>query len=452
MANPARVALLLDEAKMNRTRFFAIVLCILITVVDGMDFVAIGIVAPLMMEELGLGAGQFGVILAMTQIGAVIGAVTLGRAADTYGRKLMIVISLCLISVFTLLTAVVTSYGALLTVRFMVGVALTGALPATLALCSELAPRKYRASVLALVVAGFPMGAAIGSIGGGQLALAYSWQSIFVVGAALPLLLALVVYVALPESPSFLARTDYRGIRIASVMRRLVPKVDTAKLWHSVPRRLLMDDDSGGGASVARLFEKGLTRPTLLLWSLLFCSGALSNVTLVWLPTIFAQDGFDIGYAAKVVGAINIGATIGMASAGRLLELIGPRVTVGLSFAIGAIATVGLGQADTIVFSASIGAVMGFFLGITTSSGYALSAILYPSAVRSTGVGAAAAALRIGTIIAPLVVPALLVLALPMASTFIAVAVVPALAAVIAMGFRKNPVAVEVRAKATVLS
>ncbi len=439
MANPARVRLAIESAPMNRTRLTALILCVLVTVVDGMDFVAIGIVAPLMSAKMGLTETQLGVVLGATQIGAAIGAVGLGRAADVYGRKTLLIVSLCLIAMFTLATAMATDFASLLTARFLVGIALTGALPATLAICSELAPVKYRATLLALVVAGFPLGAAIGNIAGGKLALALGWQSIFYAGAAIPLLLALIVSVAMPESPQFLARKDWRGTRVADVMRKLVPAIDPSTLWRPVTRRQ-MDEETGGGGSFAQLFTNGRTRPTLILWAMLFCSGALSNVTLVWLPTIFDQANLSLDYAVTVGFAVNIGATVGMASAGRLMELIGPRVTVGSSFAVAAVATVALGQFDVIDRSIMAGAVMGFFLGITTSCGYSLATLLYPTSVRSTGAGAAAAALRIGTVVAPLLIPILINRAWPMSSTFVVVAIVPAIAAVIASRFRRPKV------------
>ena len=416
-------------------------LCILVTVIDGLDFVAMGVVAPLMMRDIEFSHGQLGAILALTQIGAVIGALTLGKAADRFGRKRLIIISLLLIAVFTWLTAVAPSFEALAIVRFMVGVALTGALPATLALTSELAPERYRATIVAFAVAGFPMGAAIGSLAGGAIAEASGWQMVFYFGAALPLILAFVIHSILPESPRFLALNDNRARHIGPTMAKLVPGVDIDTLWEPISKSLAPASDQEQTrvpAEIRALFAKEFATPTLMLWALLFCSGVLSNVMLVWLPTIFDQAGLSVGYAARVVGAINIGAVLGMASAGRLLDGLGPRLTIGTAFLVAAAATATLGMFETAGYAVATAAVMGFFLGITTSAGYALSALIYPTAIRSTGVGGGAAALRIGTVVAPIVMPALLSFALPVPGIFAVIAGVPLLAAILASQFHSH--------------
>jgi len=171
---------------------------------------------------------------------------------------------------------------------------------------------------------------------------------------------------------------------------------------------------------------------------MLFCSGVLSNVSLVWLPTIFDAASRDPLFAIQVGGAINIGAMLGMATAGRVLETFGARITIGIAFFVGACATAALGIANVVPIAVVIGALMGYFLGITTSAGYALSALIYPANLRGTGVGAAAAALRVGTLAAPLIIPIVLSYALSVRWTFMIIAIVPLSAALIASRFGKR--------------
>lgn len=441
MANPARVKWLLDASALSRTRVAALTACFLVAVIDGIDFVSIGVVAPLMREDIQMSTAQLGLVLALTQFGAVFGAVVLGRLADRWGRKPLMIGSLLLIALFTWLTAEAQSVAELAPIRFCVGIALTGALPATLAMCAELAPPRLRATVLALVVAGFPLGAAIGSIGGGTLALEYGWRAVFYAGALLPLGLAVLIAAAVPESPVFLAQTDHTGRRVEAALARYASPVDSSGLWRPLAkseRNPGEREPPGSGGAFGALFADGLARPTLMLWAMLFCSGVLSNVTLVWLPTIFDTAGRGVGYAAAVVGVVNIGATLGMATAGRLLELAGARLTVMVAFLVAATATLALGLAPTREAAMAAGGLLGFFLGITTSAGYALSALIYPVSARSTGVGAAAAALRIGTVAAPILIPMVLAVALPLTLTLALVAFVPALAALVAARLRPD--------------
>lgn len=439
MANIHRIDLAMETTRLSAARIVGLVLCMLVAVVDGFDFVSIGVVAPLMMPALGLSAAQLGVILALTQIGAAVGALSLGRAADRYGRRPLIIVALSLIALFTLLTPFARTPTEMMFVRFLTGIALAGAIPATLALVAELAPRRMRTTLLSLVVAGFPLGAAFGSLVGGPFAEREGWQAIFFLGATLSASLTLVVWLFLPESPRYLALHDNRGLAMRKTMARLVPTVDAATLWQPIARneRLPEGDEGRHNVTKSGLLSPGLARPTLMLWAMLFCSGALSNVTLVWIPTILTTVGISIGLASSVVGSINIGATLGMALAGRILEFIGARVTVGLAYAACTAATVLIGTVPTGTWLIVVAGILGFFLGITTSAGYSLSAIIYPASIRSTGVGAAAAALRIGTISAPIAVPVILGFELTLALTFAVIAIIPMLALVIAVRFKK---------------
>lgn len=436
MANPDRVSAALEVAPLSAYRISAIFLCVLVAVIDGFDYVAIGVAAPLLTADLGLSVSQLGAVLALTQIGAAFGALALGRAADVFGRKSIIVLSLALIAAFTALTPFVQSFEALLFVRFLAGIALAGVLAPAIALASELAPVRRQAALVGVVVAGLPMGAAIGSFAGGGLAEAYGWRSIFLLGASLACVLAFVVNYALPESPRVLALIDNTGERIAATMRRLTPGVDTTRLWEPLPRAassVSAVDDSG---SFNALFAPHFARASFMLIILLFCSGVLSNVMLAWMPTLLTQSGVDFGFAARVVGAVNVGSVIGMVAAGRALEIFGTRTTLGVAFCAAAVATLGLGWQSEGWGSLAAGAALGVFLGATTSAGYALASIIYPAQIRSTGVGLGTAALRVGTVCAPLIMPVLIGVGASKEWTLSLLAVLPLLAGLLAANFR----------------
>jgi len=438
MANPDRVGVSLQAAPMTPYRVTAFFLCVLVAVIDGFDFVAIGVAAPLLTAELRLSVPQLGAVLALTQVGAAMGALGLGKAADRFGRKTIIVLSLLLIALFTGLTPLAGRFATLLVIRFLAGVALAGVLAPAIALVSELAPARRQATLVGLVVAGLPLGAAIGSLGGAELAQAFGWRSIFALGAGLALAVAVLVWRALPESPRYLALADNTGRRLASTLRRLAPQVDAARLWEPLPgvRRDASVNSTRGPRD--GLFQGDLARTSVMLVILLFCSGVLSNVMLVWMPTILTRGGVDFAFAARVVGAVNIGSVVGMVIAGRALEIFGPRRTLGVAFCAAAGLTLSLGLQSGEVASLATGAALGVFLGATTSAGYALASLVYPSEIRSTGVGLGTAALRVGTVCAPLIMPVLIGLDVSKAWTLALLALLPLCAGLLAAGFRQG--------------
>ena len=87
-------------------------------------------------------------------------------------------------------------------------------------------------------------------------------------GAALPLLLAIVIHYALPESPRFLALNDHRSRHIGAVMAKLAPGVRVEKLWEPISKSLVPASEQGqshGDASIGALFEKPFATPTTML-------------------------------------------------------------------------------------------------------------------------------------------------------------------------------------------
>jgi AAHS family 4-hydroxybenzoate transporter-like MFS transporter len=91
---------------------------------------------------------------------------------------------------------------------------------------------------------------------------AYGWKSLFVVGVAVPILLALVVLATLPEPLRFMVQRMWLSGRIAAVLRRIAPG--------GVPRdaRFVLSEEQGADrdASMGALLSRQLRTGTLMLW------------------------------------------------------------------------------------------------------------------------------------------------------------------------------------------
>lgn len=397
------VTRLIDDSPISRLQILVVILCAMINLLDGMDSQSIGIAAPFIAANLGLKPAAFGPIFSAALLGAALGAIGFGALADRVGRKPLLVLALIIIGIFTLLTAMAPSVPALLALRFMAGVGLGGATPCFITLTSEYAPARSRAAWVTLMWAGFPLGGMIGGFTNSLLILQFGWRAIFYLGGVLPLLLAAVLIVLLPESLKFLAlRADG-----AAAARRILRRMGTTSLTED--SGLTADDDRLPGLSLRQVFSHGRAVGTLLLWVPFFTSFGILSVAVLWTPSLLRLNGISPAATAFVVAFNGLGACIGQGSAGRLVERFGVLATLVPSFLLGALATVGLGYgAASVTLAATFIGLVGLFLGLASGGAIALAALFYPTAIRSTGVGLGMASGRFGQVISPLIAGALL--------------------------------------------
>src|ERR1700674_5326382 len=131
MITPAvvRVEDFIDQHKFSQFQLLVVALCTLIVFMDGYDTQAIGYVAPALVNAWHIQRSTLGPIFSAGLIGLMIGALTLGPAADRIGRKPVLLASTLAFGVCSLLTATATSVNELLVYRLLTGFGLGGAMP-----------------------------------------------------------------------------------------------------------------------------------------------------------------------------------------------------------------------------------------------------------------------------------------------------------------------------------
>ena len=148
---------------------------------------------------------------------------------------------------------------------------------------------------------------------------------------------------------------------------------------------------------------------TLLLWVPFFMSFGILTVVTLWTPTLLRLNGISPAATAFVVAFNGLGAMFGQGSAGKLVERFGVVPVMAPAFVLGALATVGLGYgASSVAAAATFMGLVGLFLGFGSGGAIALAALIYPTAVRSSGVGLGMAMGRLGQMIGPLIAGAML--------------------------------------------
>jgi len=338
--------------------------CLAAAMIEGFDIQSMGVAAPRMLPALHLTPGQAGWAFSASLIGLMVGAGFGGVIADRIGRRPVLTVSVAAFGLFSLATALASGFGPLLAVRFLTGLGLGGAMPMLIALASEQASPTRKATMVALIVGGMPLGGAVAGLVARTPMALDDWRTIFLVGGLAPLLIAPLLYWLLPAG-----RPD-RGAHQR-------------------------------GDAARALFGAGRWPATACIWISYALVALTLHLLLNWLPTLLVSRGLPPTFAFLVSALFNIGGASGGLVFGLIVDRAGPRWPLLAGFA-------GLALALVLLAGASGGAIAGlaFAAGFLLMGGqftlYGLTPPYYPAAVRSTGVGAAVAAGRVGSILGPL--------------------------------------------------
>jgi len=411
------VGALIDTRGIGHAQWLVIVLCGLVALLDGLDLQSIGLAAPIIRQQLHIPPQSLGLIFSAALAGLAIGAFALGPVADRIGRKGVLIVSTIVFGCFTIGTAYTGTFTQLLVCRFLAGLGLGGAMPSFISLASEYVPTKHRAAIVSLLWAAFPLGGVVGGLMASRMIPAYGWHPIFIVGGIIPLLIAFLLIVALPESVAFMINRGRPGPRIAHTLRRMFPGLAVTDDAVFVMRR-----EESGRVAVGELFAAGRGFGTVLLWVAFFFAFMILVTNSSWSPSLLRNLGVPVERSAVALAVFNFGSLFGSAAAGALIAAFGPVWVLGLTMIGGAIAYGLVGFAAPSIADITIAqAAFGVLLGCASSGLIALAAIYYPSAIRSTGVGWATAVGRFGSFVGPLVVGALLAHHWPVHTIFAAI-------------------------------
>jgi MFS transporter, AAHS family, 4-hydroxybenzoate transporter len=394
------VGALIETRPIGRAQWTVIGLCAFVAMLDGLDLQSIGLAAPAMIAQLHIAPPVFGFVFSAALAGLALGAFLLGPLADRVGRKRVLVGATFCFGVFTLATAYAGDLPQLLACRFLTGLGLGGAMPSFISLASEYVPKARRATVVSLLWAGFPLGGVIGGVLGSWIIPAYGWHSIFLVGGVLPILLSMILATILPESVSFLVAAGKPADRIGRTLRRIFPD-----LAITADTRFELVRQTAPKASVLHLFRSGRAAATVLLWISFFFAFMILVTNSSWSPILLRRVGIAPEHSALALALYNLGSLFGSATAGLLLGWFGVLRVLPPTLALGALAYAAVGWAapslDAVMMAEGL---FGLLLGCASSGLIALSAITYPVAIRSTGVGWATGIGRLGSVTGPLVV------------------------------------------------
>lgn len=142
---------------------------------------------------------------------------------------------------------------------------------------------------------------------------------------------------------------------------------------------------------------------TLMLWVVFFMSLLIIYLLSSWMPTLLNHRGIDLQHASWVTAAFQIGGTLGALALGVLMDKFNPFYMLALSYATGAVCIVMIGLSLDGLWLMAL-AIFGTGIGISGSQVglNALTATLYPTQSRATGVSWSNAVGRCGAIVGSL--------------------------------------------------
>lgn len=429
-----------DGAPMGSFQYGVIALCFALIMVDGFDTQSIAFVAPALREAWSIAPNTFGLLFSAGLLGSMVGAMGLGVLGDRIGRRPMILASTLVFGIMSLLSATAGNVETLAVYRFVGGLGLGGLLPNAIALVAEFSPKRVRSTTVVSAFIGFPLGAVFGGMASARIIPAWGWEGVFIAGGIIPLVLVVLVYLWMPESLRFLARTKAGSAGIVATLLRVRPDLAGIR-----PDAIAVPQAQGSSQPVRKLFDEGRAGWTLCLWLLAFCSLLLTYFLVHWIPLVLVDAGVPQGRAIMGVVLLNLGGVIGSLVISRISDRRGPYLAMGLPLAAAIVFVAAIGM--SVAAGAAVVLSVIFFAGLTFVGMQlnisALAATNYPVSMRSAGTGWSIAAGRVGSIVGPLVGGALIALDMSIDRLFLVAAVPAAIAllAIVAMGRMKSTAA-----------
>ena len=391
----------LDEGGISFRQVLIILVCFLVNFVDGYDVIAIAMAAPTISQQWNISPEVLGYILSAELVGMSIGAVILAALGDRYGRRTVLVPSVLLVMVSTFFTAYVDSVSELVAARLATGFGVGGVLTSAATLASEYAATRQRAAVVTLVTMGFSVGSLLAGFLAAYSLEHYGWQMIFLIGSGMGAVILLLAILFVPESLEFLAGGKGADGRTLAQVNRTLTRLGLApleKLRAPEPGETVQ---SGGLHSLLAI---AYLKTTLLLWGLFFALFWANYGAGKWFPKLLVADSFTINDAVFALTVWVFGGVVGSLSISLLSLRFSITRVIGSFLALSAVvlASFAVVRPETIAELYPMMFMLGLSIGGAMTGTYSIPVTLYPTQVRSLGLGCCIGVGRTGAIVAPI--------------------------------------------------
>ncbi|CAM3928720.1 4-hydroxybenzoate transporter PcaK [Pseudomonas reidholzensis] len=373
----------INEQPLSRFQWRVVILCFLIVFLDGLDTAAMGFIAPALSQEWGIDRASLGPVMSAALIGMVFGALGSGPLADRFGRRGVLIGAVLVFGGFSLASAYATNVDQLLILRFLTGLGLGAGMPNATTLLSEYTPERLKSLLVTSMFCGFNLGMAGGGFISAKMIPAYGWHSLLVVGGVLPLLLAVVLLVWLPESARFLVVRNRGTDKVRKTLLPIAPAVVAQASSFSVPEQKVVSKRN----VFAVIFSGTYGLGTVLLWLTYFMGLVIVYLLTSWLPTLMRDSGASMEEAAFIGALFQFGGVLSAVFVGWAMDRFNPHKVIGIFYLLAGVFAYAVGQSlGNITLLATLVLIAGMCVNGAQSAMPSLAARFYPTQGRATGV------------------------------------------------------------------
>lgn len=286
----------LDEAPMGASRYRLWFLASGGTLIDGFSIFMLGVALPLIRTELHIGSVMTGLMGAALVLGAAVGALIGGEAADRFGRKAAFLMDMAIIAAGAACAALAHDSVPILLGQFLIGIGIGIDFPVSGSYVSELMPRTSRSRMVVATISLQSVGMLLGAV----IAIALLshttdhavWRPI-VAASGVMAIVFLLLRLGLPESPRWLIERG-RGDEAAAIIDRLVPASFVAQQAPSLAPTPAASTPTASPPGFMVLFSRPYRTRTLL-------------VSVPWFLMDIATYGVGL-FTPVILGAMHFGA------------------------------------------------------------------------------------------------------------------------------------------------
>lgn len=236
-------------------------------VLDAFDFCIYLLAMPLIAKEFGVSDTSVSWVVTATMLTRMLGGLIAGAAADRWGRRLPLMLSIIWFALCDGAIGFAPSFFAVLVLRALFGLGMGAEWTSGATLAMENWPKRSRGFASGVLQGSWGIGYLLAGLAYGVLEPRFGWRALFWVGAV-PALLVLPIRFWVPESPEWLARRGQPKEQRPKVsLRGLAP----ALVWSSITMVFV----TSGYYAVAGLY------PSLLKNELLLSASEISRHTVL---------------------------------------------------------------------------------------------------------------------------------------------------------------------------
>ncbi|XP_052830426.1 synaptic vesicle glycoprotein 2C [Octopus bimaculoides] len=420
---------------------------------DAIEIMSLSFVLPSTTCDFNISEFNVAILNSSMFVGMLIGGYMWGIIADEIGRRKVLLCSLTINGVAGLVSSVAQEFWLFTSMRFISGIGVGGSVPVVFSYFIEFQPKKRRGAMVSLL-ASFWMSGTILAAGLAWFIIPYThidihlqnfvytnWR-LYLSVCVIPSLTSVIFFFLLPESPKFLLSIgdETEALAILKLIYKKNHKRAYGHKYQVFSLRSLKDSNSSKHSSTQSTITgklKHTMKNTTSLFKnpLLYNSVALMIISFtlsfgyyglsMWFPSMFnkiekyggsicspgkptnatvnltcQEPNSDIYFDGFLTAVSNLpGNILSM----MLVDRIGRKILLVVSMVISGLSVFFIWLVKTKVQSLALSCLFGGISVIGWNSLDTISSEIFPTQLRSTGLGVQTATLRIGAILGNLV-------------------------------------------------